>query len=152
MSSKKDYPTITRKERKHLVATFKLFATRNTRLYFQVHVWDTKKTFKEHTGHKKAAGNCAGYTVLNFDKGKQTTSLILGEINLIKNRLWTEILAHELCHAAFRYCSRKKIDVNDSSDGDESSMHEDCGEERYCYAQGYMVHCLVNKLHKLKLL
>lgn len=150
---KEAYNSIDKKHRKNLVASFKLFPNTRTRLYFNVHIWKDKKSYAAHTKYPKSVGCCSGYTVLEFESGKQKTSSVIGEINLIQKKLWTEILVHELSHATFRWCERKKIDISDHTTGKNSiSMHTNCGEESFCYAQGHMVNSIVSKLYKLKLL
>jgi len=151
---KDEFTSIHKKNRKGLLVTFKLYAARKTTLYFQVHIWKTKKDYTAHTGYKDSPGSCSRYEILNFEKGHQKKLAILGEVNLTRRRLTTEILSHELCHAAFGYCERKKFDVTDTHNDNPHAraMGRDSGEEQFCYSQGYMLRCLVNKLHKLKLL
>lgn len=140
----------TRKKKLEPVASFRIKAGKKTTLYYEVNVWKTRKDFIAYTGRRDALGLCSTYKVQRLKNKRWETKKVCGEINLIRKRLYTEILSHELCHAAFGFCRRKKQNPLESA-GKGQVMDIHCGEERYCYAQGYMMNEIVTKLNKLKL-
>lgn len=130
------------------VASIRLYATSS--LYYLVNIWSSKKELRKHCWwvslERDALGVCSTQDVYSSTGRKKKC---MGEINLLKRHLTTEILVHEVTHAAFGYSRRLKLDFSKDS---RQKLSLTSAEERFCYAVGSMVRQLVNRLFKLKLL
>ena len=60
--------------------------------------------------HRECVGMCCGSDVWSERFTKRRISSRLGEINLCRGHITTEIVSHELTHAAISWARRVKID------------------------------------------
>lgn len=129
------------------LATIRAYAT--NALYFRVNVWSSKEAMRKHCFwvrlEREAVGVCSSEEIWR----KRRKIACMGEINLVKRHIGTEVIVHELAHAAHGYARRCGLDF---SKDERHKLSLDSAEERFCYAIGRMAMETVNKLYRLKLL
>lgn len=134
-------------------------------LWFWVIVYPNSKQMREaasnhtaETGERVsfdgAAGVCHTYERIRIDPdGKEEVLKQIGTIRLVKDKLHTEVISHEVVHAAM-HLYRLLHGVENPLDG--SSHNADFGngcnqdEENFAYIYGSLFHSMNMKLHDNK--
>lgn len=100
------------------IAVFRAYPVKGSSLYFEVHVFKTKRQLRDFGRVNRVRGmeGVAGYcqTFLQYLEGsdgiRRLTSCI-GHIVLCKCRLSARVVSHECVHAMFGYFQRKRRSV-----------------------------------------
>ncbi len=92
--------------------------------YVRVFVWATRQDFVAVTKDRQAVGLCRPFT--RYRKDGRLDG-IAGEVHLIRGRLGTEVVTHELFHATLAYARRvgfdmTRLDADDSINADEERL------------------------------
>lgn len=135
-------------------------------LWFWVIIYHTKKEMRkaagdhtEDTGERvdfiRASGVCHTYERVRIaPDGTEKILKEIGTIRLIKTELHTEVIAHEIVHAAM-HLYRLLYGVENELDGSShnASFGNGCNEdeENLAYLYGELFHCMNLKLHDHKL-
>ncbi len=109
--------------------SFRVRPVKGSRYYFIVHLADDIKTMKaamrKHAGsaHPKQLAACVSAS------GRQRSNRgLVGILFFARNTLGAGLVTHEMAHAAFRYCERKRMTVNHWDHGETTAVNE----ERFC--------------------
>lgn len=130
----------------------RVYCHRNTTLFIEFFVWKDKKQLQKQHEEKLGKGSIGFHTpyrILNFNKGKQTTSPLIGEVHLC-GEFGIEAVVHELQHACMNWCRERKINPLEQR-SEDGFLAIDSGEERACYSIGYMARQVVTALNKNKI-
>ncbi len=99
--------------------SFRVRPVKGSRYYFLVHVADTLPAMKA----AKQLAACVSA------EGKHRSNRgLVGILFFARNTLGAGLVTHEMAHAAFRYCERKRLTVDHWNRGTTASVNE----ERFC--------------------
>lgn len=128
---------------------FRLYPEHGRSLFCTVNVWATRADYVAHmlavgarAPHRDGA-SVSSFTRQRFNGTRWRTLPEFAEMNLMRARLGTEVITHEMLHVAIAYGRRVRFDFRrlDASD----SVNAD--EERLCYVHGRLCREFVNRAH-----
>jgi hypothetical protein len=134
---------------------FRLYPERKT-LYFEVRIWEDQEAMKgginrwvqKRTKTVNMLGLCvADHFYRKSKDGTKRLSAQCGTIDLRRDQLHSDTVAHEIAHAAVQWARRMKIQPMDHP----GAGFEPKDNERFADAIGNMIGQFSNRAHKMGL-
>lgn len=125
---------------------FRLYAESKSRLYVRVNVWPTLRAMRAYgrESYFSFGRDCHGAaTQLHLYRNRRCQPLFC-EVNLVRRHLGTELITHELFHAAIAWGRRVGFDFSRLNAPD--SVNAD--EERITYVHGRLCRQFVDRAWK----
>lgn len=108
-------------------------------LYFIVRVWRTRQDLQDAISDWDVVGQCSSEFIIRvYPDGRQRLKPHLGRIDLSMEELDSDVIAHELMHAVFRWAERKGINIMQYPEEKDVATAMEV-EERLCYAHSHMM-------------
>lgn len=124
---------------------FRVYPETNSKLYFQVRIFATKRAF--HTYYRLSRTTLAiASATRRLDPNTDRLSPIIGWVSFYKAGVDYDTVAHEMVHAALFYLYRKKV-KSLTWDHNHNKL-----EERLCYIVGTLVGQFYKKANRRRMI